>query len=388
MAFSWGNPLNVLRSYRHLTAYIWDTTNQKRAQWAARQAERYGSDEFSFQRDLPDEFSFIVVGDTGEGDSSQMVVVDKFLKEGADTEFSVIASDVIYPAGRSYEYREKFYVPYRHYKKDIYAVPGNHDWYDELVGFMVHFCDNTHHYEDTQSRTVNEEKLKMLRAIRHNQYYQPNMYFYMDTRYVRLVFIDTGIKGEIGESQREWLQKVSDDSKAKPKILISGKPIFANGKFDEKLRDVNDIVNRYNYRLVIGGDTHNYQKYRIPIPANGGQKYCWHLVSGGGGAYLSRTHKIPLAKNMEFPGDLNVRFQDEPDDFECYPTRENSKKFFGSEFNNYVPDSFADHDLPPYYKNFIKVCIEKTGIRVQVFGIEHFDTDIDAKPMSEWEIPY
>jgi hypothetical protein len=96
MAFSWGNPINWLRSYRHLTAFIWDTTDEKREYWVQRQAERHGSREFSFQRDdLPDEFSFIALGDTGEGDSSQIVVVDKFLREGADTAFSIIASDVI-----------------------------------------------------------------------------------------------------------------------------------------------------------------------------------------------------------------------------------------------------------------------------------------------------
>ncbi|MCC7308966.1 MAG: metallophosphoesterase, partial [Acidobacteria bacterium] len=100
MAFSWGNPLNWFRSYRHLTAFVWDTTNKKREEWAQRQAQHLSSRDFAFLRDdLPDEFSFVVMGDTGEGDSSQMVAVDKFLKEGADTEFSVIASDVIYPSG-------------------------------------------------------------------------------------------------------------------------------------------------------------------------------------------------------------------------------------------------------------------------------------------------
>ena len=54
MAFFWGNPINWLRSYRHLTAFIYDTTDQKREEWARRQAERLGSSEFSFKReDIP-----------------------------------------------------------------------------------------------------------------------------------------------------------------------------------------------------------------------------------------------------------------------------------------------------------------------------------------------
>ncbi len=30
--------------------------------------------------------------------------------------------------------------PIRGWRKPIYALPGNHDWYDELEGFMFHFC--------------------------------------------------------------------------------------------------------------------------------------------------------------------------------------------------------------------------------------------------------
>ena len=385
MAFYWGNPINWLLSYRHLTAFIYDTTDQKREQWAQRQAEHHGSHEFSFNRDdLPDEFSFIVLGDTGEGDSSQMVVVDKFLKEGADTAFSIIASDVIYPTGRSHAYREKFYVPYRGYKNDIYAVPGNHEWYDELTGFMINFCDNTRDYTG-QRETIDKDKLETLRAIRRNRYMQPNMYFYMDTKYVRIVFIDTGIKGRIGDKQREWLLRISNDADQKPKILISGKPIFVNGAFNDKLKDLNEIVNRFNYRLVIAGDTHNFQKYRIPISVDGQRRIVWHLVNGGGGAYMNRTHTIPQAHDMRFPRDLGIRLENEPADFECYPKREDSRRLFGSWFLENAPDPLVDRDQPPYHKSFVKVEVQADGLRVPVFGVKHFN---EQSLITELVIPY
>ncbi len=62
-----------------------------------------------------------------------------------------------------------------------------------------------------------------IRAIRKNGVFQPNMYFYIDTPYVRVVCIDTGIKGRIDADQEAWLARVS--ANPKPKILISGKPI-------------------------------------------------------------------------------------------------------------------------------------------------------------------
>jgi hypothetical protein len=112
MAFYWGNPVNWLLARRHLIAtFFIDTTDRKRRRWVEMQAHRTRSRDFCLKiPDVPAEFSFIVLGDTGEGDASQLVLVDKFLKEAADTAFTLIASDVIYPSGRSHDYRAKFVI--------------------------------------------------------------------------------------------------------------------------------------------------------------------------------------------------------------------------------------------------------------------------------------
>lgn len=47
----------------------------------------------------------------------------------------------MYPAGEAADYPVKFYTPYTALPAPCYAVPGNHDWCDRLVGFMTHFCD-------------------------------------------------------------------------------------------------------------------------------------------------------------------------------------------------------------------------------------------------------
>jgi hypothetical protein len=84
--------------------------------------------------------SFVVIGDTGEGDVSQYATLAVLERFGHDTDFMVICSDVIYPAGEVEEYEFKSFHPYRKYLGPIYALPGNHDWYDDLRGFMFHFC--------------------------------------------------------------------------------------------------------------------------------------------------------------------------------------------------------------------------------------------------------
>lgn len=314
--------MNWLRCRRHVVAYLYDTTDRKRRRWVQLQKARDRSGTFELDLDLPDQFSFAVLGDTGEGNASQMVLVDKFLRESEGTGFALIASDVIYPAGRSANYRTRFYVPYRHYPGPIYAVPGNHDGYDELVGFMIHFCRTEFHFRSPNRRTVSREKVDGLRRIRDNPVPQPNMYFHIDAPAVRIVGIDTGIRGTFDPEQLAWLREVSRDPR--PKVLVSGKPIFRNGRRDRKLCELLKILATEGYRLVIAGDMHNFQRYRIPAGEFGAPEDIWHVVNGGGGAYLRQTHDIPDVGRMA----LGTRAPLAPEDFACYPSREKSRELF------------------------------------------------------------
>jgi hypothetical protein len=55
--------------------------------------------------------------------------------------FLVVSSDVIYPAGSMQDYETNFYLPFQGFAKPIYAIPGNHDWYDALEGFNANFLE-------------------------------------------------------------------------------------------------------------------------------------------------------------------------------------------------------------------------------------------------------
>ena len=89
------------------------------------------------------DFSFLVIGDPGEGDASQHILRDRCIELGQrpEVKFLVVASDVIYPAGAMKDYEEKFYLPFKGFTKPIYAIPGNHDWYDALEGFTANFLE-------------------------------------------------------------------------------------------------------------------------------------------------------------------------------------------------------------------------------------------------------
>ena len=376
MGFTWLEPLNWIRARRHLTAYLVDTTNLKRRRWVELQRRSEPDPDFVLRRELPAEFSFLVLGDTGEGDASQMVVVDKFLSEGAGTAFTVVAGDVVYPSGRSADYREKFYVPYRNYPADVYAVPGNHDWYDELTGFMVHFCDTVVRFRSPHRRTIDPEKLRRLRNIRRNACFQPNMYFCIDAPTLRIVCIDAGIRGRIDDEQARWLRRVSADPR--PKVLISGFPMYVDGRRTSRLRDVRSIVEGSNYVLVVAGDTHNFQAYRVPVNRPDGGTV-WHLVNGGGGAYATPTSRIPPLDRMD------LGFRPGPEDVACYPPRASSS---APGWRRRLPGWLVDDDAAPYFRSFVKVDVRTSELRVRAFGVEDFGpAAVEAPPVWEAVIP-
>ena len=89
------------------------------------------------------DFSFVVIGDTGEGDASQHALRDQLLTVAGqeDVRFVVIGSDVVYPNGSMIDYETNFWLPFKGVTKPVYAIPGNHDWYDALEAFNVTFLE-------------------------------------------------------------------------------------------------------------------------------------------------------------------------------------------------------------------------------------------------------
>jgi calcineurin-like phosphoesterase family protein len=305
---------------------------------------------------LPDVHRFIIIGDPGEQDASQYVLVPDLLDEAKKgVGFTLICSDVIYPSGDVNDYVDGLYVPYEELPRPIYALPGNHDWYDGLAGFMYHFRDEqrlpTEAYRagadsirerfyrwlwrrpsGPSTRKLDRAPNRTTRDATDPQ--QPGSYFGIETKHVLLVCIDTGIDGDIDNAQAEWLLEISS-SNTKPKVLVTGKPLVVNmeckrhGIVDldgNKIavggyHNVDEIIGQpeHGYVAAIGGDIHNYQHYAFGPP--GGKPVFHYVVSGGGGAYMSATHPLPL-DSEQIPANNLVKSP------ELYPTREDSLRYF------------------------------------------------------------
>ncbi len=325
-AFSWldARALWVSRNDR-VARLLGDPTNALRRRWMA-WLRHNGRDDLTVREFADRErVRFVVIGDTGEGDMSQWVAVPPLMAAEPDADFAVICSDVIYPTGDVNEYPEKFYKPYAGWGKPLFGLPGNHDWYEELHGFMYHLCGveppppsfqveglEIHRpplWRPPRKRREGAERARSERPP--GRIDQPGPYFAIDAGPVALVCIDTGILGDLDREQGRWLAQVSREIR-KPKVLLTGKPLIVDGQYRPGViegRDstVDDIFRNpaHGYVATVGGDIHNYQRYPVDL----GDRCLEYIVAGGGGAFMHATHRIG---RVDLTGVTEDRFRSFP----------------------------------------------------------------------------
>ena len=261
------------------------------------------------------DFSFLVIGDPGEGDQSQRSLISRYLELGRrdDVKFLVVSSDVVYPAGAMSDYESHFYLPFKGFSKPIYAIPGNHDWFDALEGFNANFLEpkaaraamEARVEADLRITSTNTKRIgKLIKdASRLRELYRIDVgtqrasFFELQTNHFALLAIDTGILRSVDERQLAWLGHALARNRGKFVMAIIGHPRYAGG-YDmtvgsEKLAALYDLLARGGIAVAIAGDTHDFEYYREKIAE---ARVLHHFVNGGGGAYLSIGTALDFAK--------------------------------------------------------------------------------------------
>jgi len=160
----WFNPLQLWRTARKVknASTIASHADHREVQ-AGFARIHYWPDIPSFH-DFSDrtEFSFDFAADTGDGWRATRAVADLMLRDKLHVKDSlsldrpdvaIFGGDLVYPTASRDQYKRRFIAPFTHaalhynvpfghveaeVKKDsprIFAVPGNHDWYDGLTAF-------------------------------------------------------------------------------------------------------------------------------------------------------------------------------------------------------------------------------------------------------------
>ena len=339
------------------------------------------------------DFSFIVVGDPGEGDASQLVLKDQIIKvaDNADVKFVVISSDVVYPSGAMKDYERKFYMPLKGVTKPVLAIPGNHDWYDALEGFVANFYTPDAARRSMQAR-INEdlnissttqenieemvEEAKFLRKeYQVPTGYQQAPYFQVSTAQFVLLCIDTGVKREVDSLQLDWVKQVLANSKGKFVMALLGHPFYAIGEYQGSMNPefeaLHALLRQHKVPVVMAGDTHDFEYYHELAKNNDGHTM-HHFVNGGGGAYLSigtalaKAYAMPTEDYAFYPSkDPLIRKINNNTSWYKYPAWWYTKKFDGWPFSAEWLSAAFDYNVAPFFQSFMEVRVEPSKKRVR-----------------------
>ncbi len=201
----------------------------------------------------------------------------------------LLGGDQVYPLADPIAYEDRFIGPFAAAlpksgavdKPELYALPGNHDWYDGLVSFLRVFCTREGRIGDWVTR-------------------QRRSYFGVKMPHDWWVWaVDIQLDTYLDDGQLDYFRALPVKPGDKI-ILMTAKPAWIKALpgrvepaswrylsyFEER------VVRASGGRLVltITGDIHHYARYE-PAGANA-EDAPTRLTAGGGGAYLSGTHTL------------------------------------------------------------------------------------------------
>lgn len=207
----------------------------------------------------------------------------------------VFGGDEVYPTPSREEYHRRLIVPYEAAFGDarpdesphVFAIPGNHDWYDGLTAFARLFCSRVGGRHFAGWRTRQRRSYFALKL--------PGRWW--------LIASDGQLQSDIDTPQIEYFRQIADRymNPGDHAIVCLASPVWVQAHkyrqfgslFDETdllyLRD--EIFARRGVRMSVflSGDYHHYRRHEEAAPRSPSAPI-QKITSGGGGAFLHPTH--------------------------------------------------------------------------------------------------
>jgi uncharacterized membrane protein HdeD (DUF308 family) len=339
------------------------------------------------------DFSFIVIGDTGEGDASQHVLRDQLLAVAGreDVRFVLISSDVVYPNGSMIDYEAKFWLPFKGVARPVYAIPGNHDWYDALDAFLATFLEADAARAAMRARVESDLRLSSTTGARIERLiaqaarlraeygvptgFQRGPFLELQSERFALLAIDTGIVKRVDAEQWRWLESALGRARGKLIMAVLGHPFYAKS-YDmaygnEPFARLKRLLVEHGVTILMAGDTHDFEYYLEP--PRPGSSAVHYFVNGGGGAYLS------LGSALQWP--------DMPPtpEWALYPSRQAvvgkidlltpwwkrpawwwTDRHHAWPFSAEYLSALFDYNVAPFFQSFVEVRVEASEGRARL----------------------
>jgi hypothetical protein len=210
----------------------------------------------------------------------------------------VMGGDQVYPTASGRQYQDRFEGPYRSalpevppgaVEPSLYALPGNHDWYDGLTAFLRLFARaEASHVGGWQTR---QQRSYFALRLPHRWW---------------LLAIDVQFGAYLDEPQMAYFRRIAGEIRPGDRVILCPpKPDWVEGGHSASAYDTIDYFIRKiltprgaDIRVMLAGDLHHYARYSGP-----GREL---ITCGGGGAYLYPTHRLPEELTVP-PANTRVR---------------------------------------------------------------------------------
>jgi hypothetical protein len=199
----------------------------------------------------------------------------------------IFGGDEVYPYPSREAYEERTEKPYalafagRTSVPDLFAVPGNHDWYDSLIAFSRAFCRPERGFAGCRTQQTRSYFALKLPAC-----------WWM-------LAIDLQLGAELDEPQVQYFQRVAEAMEPDARVILcvpepqwifeQSYPKDAHYE-DYALQFLQEKILKRPVQVFLTGDLHHYRRHEN---AQGVQK----IVSGGGGAFAHPTH-VPRTRTL------------------------------------------------------------------------------------------
>ena len=224
----------------------------------------------------------------------------------------IMGGDEVYPTPTRDEYRNRLEGPYRaalpHLDRNnphLFAIPGNHDWYDGLTSFTRLFC---------QRRWIGAWKTRQNRS--YFALKLPAGWWLWGT--------DLQFEADIDHPQLQYFTNVARKCMSAHEriILCTASPSWVDVGYGDKAAYGNlsyferSVIHENGRTLAatITGDLHHYSRYE------GSDRHQQKITAGGGGAYLYPTHRLP--EKLSLPRGDTPKGTDPASEKEEYPRKQ------------------------------------------------------------------
>ena len=206
----------------------------------------------------------------------------------------VMGGDQVYPTASRDEYANRMSGPYEAAlpchrdgtHPHLFAIPGNHDWYDGLTSFMRLFCQKRWigGWQTRQSRSYFALKL-------------PNRWW--------LLGVDVQLQADIDQPQMEYFCRVAEQMQEGDRVILcTAEPAWVHTESDpsafDNLAYFESVVlapRKAVLSLTLTGDLHHYSRYTDAVRDGDAKRH--KITAGGGGAYLLGTQLLPKKIDLE-----------------------------------------------------------------------------------------